>query len=254
MSLIIAKTFLGGGPLIDVNAGTYTPTGAVDGGVKYEVDGDFMARTGATTTYVDNGDWCAPKIKAPGAGYEIRATLDAGTLKSGTTGSWLALTSDRTWTVDQYNTADLTVDIRRNGGSILSTGAVLIKGGSSAYAGDSETVTVGRDDPSFPLQWGYWQFFYGSINDGTLNIYGPSADTVTRIYWSTGTNFLTLNMSSTSTITNSTWSTVTIAGTTFNRTAASYSGGGSSAQWVWSSVTTNPFGFSVGASKSVVFA
>ena len=45
MSFQLAKAFLGGAATADVNAGTYTPSGAVDGGVKYETDGEFFAHT-----------------------------------------------------------------------------------------------------------------------------------------------------------------------------------------------------------------
>ena len=252
MSFQLAKAFLGGAATADVNAGTYTPSGAVDGGVKYETDGEFFARTGATTAYVDTGSWLTPESKATGGGYEIRATLNSGTLATGTTGTWLALTSDRAWTVDQYDTANLTIDIRKNGGSVLSTGTVIVEGGSSAYAGDTETVTVGRDDPSTPFEWGYQASVYGSISDGTLSIFGPSADTVDKCYWLTG-GLLTLRLTSTSTISDSIWSTVTIDGNVFNRTDASFSGGGANGTWSWTG-TSNPFGYVNGASKSVVFA
>lgn len=254
MSLLTAKLFIGGAPTISVGAGTYMPSGNVSGGYKLEADGDIMARTGATTVYVDNGDWCVPKSKALGSGYQVRATLNSGSLSTGTTGTWLALTSDREWTVGQYDTANLTIDIRNAGGTIVATGVVIVEGGSSAYSGDVEIVTVGQDDLSFPFFWGYDSGTYGSIADGSLNIYGPATDTVSSLYYGTISDVLSLTITSSSTITNTNWSTVNIAGTTFNRTDATYSGGGSSATWTWYSITTNPFGFVNGANKTVTFA
>lgn len=46
---------------------------------------------------VSLGNWCTPTAQA--ANYECYATLVSGTLFSGTTGSWLALTSTRIWSV-----------------------------------------------------------------------------------------------------------------------------------------------------------
>lgn len=63
--------------------------------------------------------------------YECRATLDFGTLTSGTTGSWLALSSSREWKVEQgapgITSATITVEIRN-----ASTLVVL----------DSATITL----------------------------------------------------------------------------------------------------------------
>ena len=52
---------------------------------------------GTSGAYADIADWVIPTSVA--ANYECRATVVSGSLSSGTTGSWLALTADRTWTV-----------------------------------------------------------------------------------------------------------------------------------------------------------
>lgn len=67
---------------------------------------------------VDLGDWCLPGADA--SLYECFATLNSGVLTSGTTGSWLALTSTRSWTCQVApgpgtQDADLTVKIRAVG-------------------------------------------------------------------------------------------------------------------------------------------
>ena len=63
--------------------------------------------------------------------YECRATVTAGAITSGTTGSWLALSSSREWKVEQGSvgtgTATLTIEIRN-----ASTLVVL----------DSATITL----------------------------------------------------------------------------------------------------------------
>jgi hypothetical protein len=65
--------------------------------------------------------------------YEVRATLDAGTLTSGTTGSWLGLGTTRSWNVTRASnivgsdSATLTVEIRAaSSGTVLATATVTI--------------------------------------------------------------------------------------------------------------------------------
>jgi hypothetical protein len=69
-------------------------------------------------------DWVVPKDVAP-SDYEVRATLNSGSLSSGTVGSWLALTSNRSWSVSAVGssssqTADLTLEIRQ-GANVLAS-------------------------------------------------------------------------------------------------------------------------------------
>lgn len=82
-----------------------------------ESDGDY-AENGA-----DAGDWVLPK-GAAGASYEARATVISGTLTSGTSGSWLALSSTRTWTRDRSGVGErvcvIDVEVRH-----ASTGVVF---------------------------------------------------------------------------------------------------------------------------------
>lgn len=101
------------------------------GGVGYQLTSGGKEQGGigsaASIIYSDLGDWVIPNGNA--SLYEVRATLNSGTLSSGTTGSWLALTSTRTWTVTRsvigVSTANLTIEIRRIGGTtILATAPV----------------------------------------------------------------------------------------------------------------------------------
>lgn len=69
-------------------------------------------------------NWITP-ASAAGAAYEVRATVNSGSLTSGTTGSWLALDTSRTWSCVRSSSAgseaaNVTLEIRR-----ASTGAVL---------------------------------------------------------------------------------------------------------------------------------
>jgi hypothetical protein len=78
----------------------------------------------------DIGDWISPKSGAPGS-YEVRADLAPGSmaLSSGTVGSWLALTSSRTWTVERsfVGVSESTIDVQiRLGGTVLTTARITL--------------------------------------------------------------------------------------------------------------------------------
>lgn len=81
---------------------------------------------------IDQGDWVTP-VSAAGANYEVRATVTAGALSSGTTGSWLSLGTTRNWTcqavVASVVQATITIEIRS-----ASTLAVLDTTSVDIYA------------------------------------------------------------------------------------------------------------------------
>lgn len=56
----------------------------------------YIDENSSTTTI---GTWCTPTGNAPL--YQCKMTLNTGTFTSGTTGSFLALSSTRTWVVTQ---------------------------------------------------------------------------------------------------------------------------------------------------------
>jgi len=93
------------------------------GGVFRGLDGSYAQIDTAT-------DWIIPNSAASGPGtYHVRATLNASSgtaTRTGTLGSWLALTSDRTWELEKTaigtSTWDLDIEISDDGGSTtLST-------------------------------------------------------------------------------------------------------------------------------------
>jgi len=108
-----------GGPRITLADGTTTSSGLPNQTATYtlEADGDIITATTAGGS-VDAGDWIIPK-GAAGGNFEVQATIVSGSVSSGTTGSWLALSSDRTWTRSQVtsgtSTVVLTIEIRRVG-------------------------------------------------------------------------------------------------------------------------------------------
>lgn len=124
---LAAAGIAGSAPTLTVAAGTYTDPAFGDGSYSLESDGDIMTNTSVPA---DSGDWITPKGRAPGA-YEARATLNSGTLNGGTTGSWLALTSTRSWTCANTASANLTIEIRDGGGTVVASGTVIIEGGGT---------------------------------------------------------------------------------------------------------------------------
>jgi hypothetical protein len=109
------------------NSAVVDPTDAV-AQFQLQSDGD-VAKTNTNNAIVDVGDWIAPIANA--GNYECFATLDSGTLTSGTTGSWLALTSSQIWSRNRMtigtDVAQITVQIRRVGTTdILATSVVTL--------------------------------------------------------------------------------------------------------------------------------
>lgn len=73
-----------------------------------ENDGDIVATNNGIPT--DLGDWIEPKVGI--ANYDVKATLLAGTLTSGTTGSNLNLGTTRSWTRSQTSVGSSSAQIR----------------------------------------------------------------------------------------------------------------------------------------------
>jgi hypothetical protein len=130
MSILLAAFAAMGRDQISLSGQTITSSGAGTQTATYtlESDGDVITATKGGGS-VDAGDWIAPKTSAP-SDYEVRATLDSGTLSTGTTGSWLALTSNRTWTVTRIavgsETASITVEIRKGSGATLASASITL--------------------------------------------------------------------------------------------------------------------------------
>lgn len=99
--------------------------------------------------------------------------------------------------------------------------------GKSNYL-DQQTVIVGS--ASSPTQYGFMTGYYGSISDGTSNIYGGAA--VEWVAWQGSGIGLIFKVTG---ATNSGWTYMKIKGTDYYRTSASWSGG----YWRWS--VGNPF-------------
>lgn len=133
MSILLAAFAAMGGDRISLSGVAVSSVGAGAQTATYtlESDGDVVTATTPLGSS-DIGDWIDPKANAP-SDYEVRATLNSGTLSSGTTGSWLALTSNRSWSVAQFvnsgssNAADLTIEIRKGSGATLASANVTLE-------------------------------------------------------------------------------------------------------------------------------
>lgn len=62
---------------------------------------------------VGGGEW---RVSGASADYQVRATLQSGSITSGTTGSWLSLSTGREWSISQTSfgtgSATLLIEIR----------------------------------------------------------------------------------------------------------------------------------------------
>ena len=99
----IQMALLGTGPsaTFRLDPNTYSDFGALSiqaAEVAFYVnsDGTVQASTFGSGI-VDSYDWITPTTGS--TTYFVRATLNSGSLTTGTTGVWLALTSDHVWTV-----------------------------------------------------------------------------------------------------------------------------------------------------------
>jgi len=102
-----------------------------DAYARYQLDsnGKVYKYTGQTpgtpTTYIE--DWVDPNSEA--SNYECFATVSGSALETGTTGSWLALTSDRMWGIAETGAGTkfttLTVTIREVGTTTNLTSATI---------------------------------------------------------------------------------------------------------------------------------
>lgn len=94
-------------------------------------DGNIRSRSGNfSSAYSSLGSWIDPKNNM--STYECRATLTSGTFNSGTAGSWLALSSTRTWEIQVnpvgFKETVFTIEIRKIGGStILDSASVTLQ-------------------------------------------------------------------------------------------------------------------------------
>lgn len=125
---------------------------------------------------------------------------------------------------------------------------------------DTQTVTVGYRQiaggyPTYGTEdiYGFESGLIGSISDGTSNIYGGASITnISHVSSSGGNKSLFFVVSGSRA--NSGWTTMDIAGSTYSRSSATYTDFGTTTEWAWLfTAGTNPFGTTVGATKTVTW-
>lgn len=95
----------------------------------YELNADGIAYEGVNGSYsAISGEWL---LAGSASDFEVRATLNSGTTPSGTLGSWVALSTTRTWELSapsgQVRSCELTVEIRRASDStVVATATITI--------------------------------------------------------------------------------------------------------------------------------
>jgi hypothetical protein len=127
----------------------------------------------------------------------------------------------------------------------------LAGGGGVIYTG-SATVTVGQyTEPTFGfVTWGYTGVLAGSVTPAT---WAGTGFPILQLNWFDTTNdFVAFVVSGNAP--NSGWETMTVGGVPFSRASANYGYDGNTS-WLWNVPTpANPFGFSVGATRLVVWS
>ena len=160
-------------------------------------------------------------------------------------------------TIASINDSDIRALIGKGSGATMSFSEWY--GASSSL--DTQTVTVGVNSLTIYGNT-YNSYGYpagnGSISDGTCN-FKSGASIFQLNYFEVNGTYGTYNkqiyFALTGNHANSGFTTMSVAGTNYARTSAtySYSSGTSRSLWLWNAVSSNPFGTTVGATKTVVF-
>lgn len=102
----IHAMLLGGGGSVatTLNNTTVQSTGAGTRTASWRIASDGYVYTGKQGSYTLRYQWSG---EAP-VNFEVRATVNEGGVTSGTTGTWLACSSTRTWTVEDAVADDVT--------------------------------------------------------------------------------------------------------------------------------------------------
>lgn len=136
------------------------------------------------------------------------------------------------------NNADIRALIGKSSGAQMSFSEWY--GASSAW---TSTMGVGSWTFVKTQYYGYVRSFAtsGTLTDNTIDTFGNR--TIVDFYWN-ASNTVQLNIANGP---NSGWSSISVGGMTFSRSAASYGNN----LWSWASITNNPFGTS--GNKTIQF-
>lgn len=151
------------------------------------------------------------------------------------------------------NDADIRGLINKSSGAAMNFGEWY---GASAEV-DSQTVTVGN--LSIPFygsifnNHGFTSGSMGAISDGTCNFKSGAAIADLSYNDVNGSLAKDVTFMLNGTHANSGFTTMSVAGTNYARTSATFSTVSNTTSWTWTT-TTNPFGTTAGATKVVTFS
>ncbi len=98
-------------------------------GLKFVGDGRFQIKVGSGGSYTDAGQWAGAIRSSNASTYWIRVDATGHSLASGTTGTWLAMTSDREYTLSDATSGTHRTDLQVSiGTSSSGANAVLASG------------------------------------------------------------------------------------------------------------------------------
>lgn len=133
------------------------------------------------------------------------------------------------------------------------TGVSCVMAGGLRFNG-SATVTVGyyNDSGSSFELFGYAGLLAGSVTPSTWSTTGRAFN---QLCWyndyGSGLQFVVFVVDGT--FPNSGWTSLSIDGTDFTRASASYSLNSTNTTWIWITAT-NPYGYTTGATKALVWS
>ena len=151
-----------------------------------------------------------------------------------------------TGTSATINDADIRGLISKASGATMSFNEWY---GASANL-DSETMTAGSATILYNTWTGFQNWYTTTIGSMT-GTFGPKSGASFAGLWHIqGAGTITFRLHGTHT--NADWTSMTVAGSTYTRTSASFSQTGGDTQWSWSGVSSSPF--SSGTSYTVTWA
>jgi hypothetical protein len=93
----------------------------------------YTIKSDGTITTSDGGSATWNSSTTVGSSYEVKATLTSGSLTTGTTGSWLALSSNRSWSK---------TDTTAGNGGVAAAFTLQIRAAGTTTVLDSATITL----------------------------------------------------------------------------------------------------------------
>lgn len=125
---MFAAHLAGGGTRVSLSGYTVVHVNAAGARAAFRLGADGKAYTATAMVETYRQDWVQPLTDA--GLYEVRATLQSGTVTSGPFGTWDALSSDREWVSTSspgtFRTGTFLVEIRDAATSTVRASATIL--------------------------------------------------------------------------------------------------------------------------------